>query len=647
MAGINQNARLKQEFYLKNGFPIILVFLLTLLGGQTLRAAESSIALKNIFTDEVHEDDFLSPDEAFKLALKPTDAQHVSAQFLVEPGYYLYKNRIKFVINDAASGVVSTVDLPTGEIKNDPNFGSQEVYHQDFKANITIANASKPVIQATYQGCSEKGLCYAPQTKTFPINFTQTNTDAEKSPALQPNNGKASRASSNDDQATTLLKGGSLWLIAAGFFGFGLLLALTPCVLPMIPILSGIIVGDKKAHHHATSRLHSFNLSLAYVMGMAISYTLAGIAAGLSGQLLSNALQSGWILGATALIFVVLSFSMFGFYELRLPHSIENRMINTSNKLKGGQFVAVLIMGVISALIVSPCVAAPLAGALIYISQTHDVVLGGVALFSLSLGMGVPLLLIGASAGHLLPKAGPWMSAVRNFFGVLMLAVAIYIVSPALPMSVEMVLWAGLLIIPAIYLHALDNLPINSATGKSHPWMRFWKGIGIILLVLGIALLIGAVSGSKSPLQPLAGLRANNLNQSEAMLPFVPVKNTAELDAHIDAAKGKIVMLDFYADWCVSCKEMEQLTFNDSAVQKALKNAVLLQADVTDNTAEDLALLKRFNLFGPPGIIFYNRSGQEVKTVKVIGYENASSFLTTVNLVNALKADDCNPLMVC
>jgi thiol:disulfide interchange protein DsbD len=415
----------------------------------------------------------------------------------------------------------------------------------------------------------------------------------------------------------------------------------------MIPILSGIIVGDKKAHHNATSRIHSFNLSLAYVLGMALSYTLAGIAAGLSGQLLSNALQSPWILASTAFIFVVLAFSMFGFYELRLPQSIENRMINTTNKLKGGQFIGVFIMGIISALIVSPCVAAPLAGALLYISQTHDVILGGVALFALSIGMGVPLLLIGASAGHVLPKAGTWMTAVRNFFGVLMLAVAIYIISPALPVSVQMVFWAALLIIPAIYLHALDNLPLNSATGRSHPWMRFWKGIGIILLVLGVALLIGAVSGAKSPLQPLAGLRSATANHSETALPFINIKNTAELDAQIDAAKGKIVMLDFYADWCVSCKEMEQFTFSDPDVQKSLTNAVVLQADVTDNTAEDLALLKRFNLFGPPGIIFFNRSGQEVKPLKVVGYEDATKFLITVNKVNALKADECNPLVAC
>jgi thiol:disulfide interchange protein DsbD len=338
---------------------------------------------------------------------------------------------------------------------------------------------------------------------------------------------------------------------------------------------------------------------------------------------------------------------MFGFYELRLPHSIENRMVNTANKLKGGQFLGVFIMGALSALIVSPCVAAPLAGALLYISQTHDVVLGAAALFALSIGMGVPLLLIGASAGHVLPKAGLWMTAVRNFFGVIMLAVAIYIISPAIPMGVQMTLWAALLIIPAIYLHALDNLPLNAATGASHPWMRFWKGIGIILLVLGIALLVGAVSGAKSPWQPLAGLRAASATTADASLTFKRVKNIAELDAQLKAAAGKIVMLDFYADWCVSCKEMEQFTFSNASVQKSLKDAVLLQADVTDNTVDDVALLNRFKLFGPPGIIFFNRTGQEIKPMKIIGYEDATKFLVIVNQVNSLKADECNPLVVC
>ncbi|MGJ8619072.1 MAG: protein-disulfide reductase DsbD [Methylophilaceae bacterium] len=614
------------------------IFLLILQLGFSAPIFAANSTGFSAFTDD---DQFLHPDEAFKLDIVSKDNNTLEGIFTIASGYYLYKERIKFDIKDASQGSIQSVNLPTGDMKDDPNFGTQEVYHHDFAATVTTANTAKNIeVQARFQGCSEKGLCYAPQIKTFNVAMLEG-----KLPTSE--NASSNVARSEEDEATSLLKSGQLWLIAAGFFGFGLLLSLTPCVLPMIPILSGIIVGDKKAHHHTTSRLHSFNLSLAYVLGIALSYTIAGIAAGLSGQLLSNALQSPGMLMATALIFVVLSFSMFGFYELRLPHAIEDRMVNTTNKLKGGQFLGVFVMGVISALIVSPCVAAPLAGALLYISQTRDVVLGGVALFALSIGMGVPLLLIGASAGHVLPKAGIWMTAVRNFFGILMLAVAIYIISPIIPTGIQMILWSALLIIPAIYLHALDNLPLDSTTGRSHPWMRFWKGIGIMLLVLGIAMLIGAVSGAKSPLKPLSGLRITDSNQYQSHLPFIRVKNTAELDAKIDDAKGKIVMLDFYADWCTSCKEMELLTFSDNAVQQALKDAVVLQADVTANTPEDLALLQRFNLFGPPGIIFFNRSGQEIKPIRVIGYEDAANFLSTVNRVNALKSDECNPLVTC
>lgn len=614
-----------------------ILFIVTMqLGFVTTSHAEGSSGF-SLFTDDADEK-FLHPDEAFQLNVTAKDSNTLVAKFTVTPGYYLYKDRIQFEIKEASSGTISAVDLPTGDIKDDPNFGRQEVYHHDFVATVYMNNAAQNVVMhARFQGCSEKGLCYAPQLKTFNIDLSDAVINSQN----------ASAPISEEDEATSLLKSGKLWLIAAGFFGFGLLLSFTPCVLPMIPILSGIIVGDKKSHKKETSRLHSFNLSLAYVLGIALSYTIAGIAAGLSGQLLSNALQSPWMLTATALIFVVLSFSMFGFYELRLPSAIEERMVKTSNKLKGGQFIGVFMMGIISALIVSPCVAAPLAGALIYISQTRDVVLGGVALFALSIGMGVPLLLLGASAGHVLPKAGVWMTAVRNLFGVIMLAVAIFIVSPIIPPSVAMLLWSALLIIPAIYLHALDSLPLDSNTGRSHPWMRFWKGIGIMLLIIGITMLIGAVSGAKSPLQPLAGLSLQNNKQVESHLPFIRVKNTAALDARIDSAKGKIVMLDFYADWCTACKEMDLLTFSDPAVQTALKDAVLLQADVTGNTPEDLALLQRFNLFGPPGIIFFNRSGQEIKTIRVIGYEEAPKFLATVQRVNALKPDECNPLITC
>lgn len=603
----------------------IFALLLTLTAGVGLSHADSKSGSANAFIEVADdEEDILSPDDAFKLSIQALDTSTLLADFKVAPGHYLYKERIKFELQTSGNSVQS-IDLPQGESKQDPTFGETIVYHHDFKATVHLATAATSkqlTLLATYQGCSEKGLCYSPIRKTLQVDMPVSS---------------ASSAADGDD-TSSLFKSGKLWLIIINFFGFGLLLSLTPCVLPMIPILSGIIVGSKQQGH--VSRLHGFNLSLAYSLGMALSYTLAGIAAGLSGQLLSNALQNVWILGATALLFVLLALSMFGFYELKLPSGFESRMVEATNKIKGGRFAGVFIMGALSALIVSPCVAAPLAGALLYISQTHDVVLGGSALFALSIGMSVPLLLVGASAGAILPKTGPWMTSVRNFFGLLMLAMAIWIIGPIIPISAQLLLWAALLIIPAIFMHALDNLPAHAGN-----WMKFGKGIAIIMLVSGIALLVGALSGAKSPLQPLSGL---SLAQSkESGLTFKRIKNNAELDQQVAAANGKIVMLDFYADWCVACKELEQYTFSDAKVQAALKDAVLLQADVTQNTAEDAALLKRFGLFGPPGIIFFDKSGQEILQSKVIGYQAAPKFLATVEHLNQMKVRECDPLLVC
>jgi len=541
---------------------IVIVFLTTLVT-PLLHAADANLTGKNAFIETIQEDDFLAPDVAFKLNLTAIDSQNLNANFKVVPGYYLYKERIKFVIKDASTGRIEQVNLPVGEIKDDPNFGKQEVYHHDFDAKIALSAANNPVIYATYQGCSEKGLCYAPITKviTVPLggNASNTNTDLV--------------SDSDDDKTTQALKGGNLWLIIGVFFIAGLLLSFTPCVLPMIPILSSIIVGSQnKQSNLATGgkpcKLHAFGLSVAYVLGMALSYTLAGIAAGLSGNLISQSLQNVWVLGATALVFVALAFSMFGFYELKLPAVIENKILGASQKLKGGEFLGVFVMGALSALIVSPCVAAPLAGALIYIGQTHNVLLGGVGLFALAIGMGIPLLLIGASAGSLLPKAGRWMTVVRNFFGVLMLAMAAYLIWPVLPNAVTQ--------------------PVSQLFGAT----------------------------------------------TKHNLPFTRIKSVAELDAEIAAANGKIVMLDFYADWCVACKEMEKFTFSDSNIQAALKNTVLLQADVTENNEDDQALLKRFGLFGPPGIIFFDAAGNEIKP-KVIGYKNVAQFTQILNKVNA------------
>lgn len=568
---------------------------------------------------EGNSDGFLQPDAAFKLEMQADNAHQLAAHFKVASGYYLYQKRIKFVVAPGTKATISGVDLPEGEIKNDPNFGEMEVHHHDFTAIVNLADAKSQTVQieATFQGCSEKGLCYAPMKKTFSIALPASQTyDALKdaSPTTEKYN-----ASGSDSQAAHLLSGGNWWLIVLGFFTAGLLLSFTPCVFPMIPILSSIIIG-KNAH---LSRLHAFNLSLAYTLGMCVTYTLAGIAAGLSGQMLSSALQTPWALGFGALVFVLLSLSMFGFYELKLPSAIENKFLNWNQRFKGGGYASDFVMGALSALIISPCVAAPLAGALLYISKTQDVVLGGVALFSLSLGMGAPLLAIGASAGTLLPKAGVWMNAVRNVFGVIMLGVAVWLISPVIPMAIQMALWAALLIVSAIFMHAIDPLPADAK-----PILRFWKGIAIMLLVAGLAMLIGAFSNAKSPLQPLSGILAKaSTTAPHESLNFIRVKNIAELETQLQNANGKPAMLDFYADWCVSCKELEQFTFSDQRVQSALKDTLLLQVDMTDNNDEHKALLAKFKLFGPPGIIFFNVQSQEQNALKVVGYKNADDFL--------------------
>jgi thioredoxin:protein disulfide reductase len=368
-------------------------------------------------------------------------------------------------------------------------------------------------------------------------------------------------------------------------------------------------------------------LSAAYVLGMALTYAGAGVAAGLSGELLSNALQTPWVLGSFAAVFVVLALSMFGFYELQMPAALQSKLADTSNKLHGGHLGGVFVMGALSAIIMGPCVAAPLAGALLYISQTHDAMLGGIALFALALGMGAPLLLIGTSAGVLLPKAGAWMDAVKKFFGVMLLALAIWIVQPLLPLAAQMLLWALLLILSAAYLRVLDALPVY-AKG----WHKLRKGVGLLLLLLGAAYLVGALSGARDILRPL-GAFTQAESASGAPLQWTRIKDSGELDERIHAAQGKLVVLDFYADWCVSCKEMERDTFSDAAVQAKLRNAILLQADVTKNSPADKALLKRYALFGPPATLFFDTHGVEVSDARVIGYQDAAQFLATLQKV--------------
>ena len=569
---------------------------------------------------------FLPPDQAFSLEVSARDAHTLQANFIITPGYYLYRDKVSFETKDSTIKIAS-IKIPPGETKQDPTFGATEVFHQSFQTEIILArgtaiDARNLTLNASYQGCSEEGLCYPPITPVIQVSLPDAKTGMSPPPVMTATAAppKLPAVQSEGTQIAQLFKSGSFWLIVSVFFGAGLLLALTPCVLPMIPILSGIIVG----RGHKITKMHAFMLSLAYVLGMAITYAAAGVAAGFSGTLISNALQTPWVLGSFSAVFVLLSFSMFGFYELQLPSALQSKLTNTSNKLHGGHLSGVFLMGALSAIIMGPCVAAPLAGALLYIGQTHDAILGGTALFALAMGMGAPLLLIGTSAGVLLPKAGAWMEAVKRFFGVMLLALAIWIVQPLLPISVQMLLWAALLIFSGIYLHALDSLPLN-ASG----WHKLFKGIGLFSLLLGVAYLIGALSGAQDILRPLGTLGRAEA-QVSTTLQFSRIKSVAELDQRISRANGQTVMLDFYADWCVSCKEMERFTFSDENVQNLLKPALLLQADVTAYDEVDKALLKRFGLYGPPGILFFDAQGKELTDFRVVGYQDAVQFTKTL-----------------
>ncbi len=567
------------------------------------------------------EPEFLSPEEAFQVNVTPRADGNLDAHFSIAKDYYLYRDKIAFKVTAPAGVQVVGIDFPPAEEKNDANFGKMFVYHQSFDAVVRLAGVPAGTkslqIEATHQGCSDNGICYPPQDAPVSVDLTAMPAASSAAPPTA-----ASGDTSDTGRVTAILQGGNYWLVIISFFGFGLLLSLTPCVFPMIPILSGIIVGQGQQ----ITKRKGFMLSLAYVLGMAVTYAMAGVAAGLSGTLISNALQNPWALGTGAAIFVALALSMFGFFELQMPSFLQSRFTEASNRIQGGRFTSVFVMGAISALIVGPCVAAPLAGALLYISQTSDVLLGGVSLFSLAIGMGVPLLLIGLSAGALLPRAGGWMDAVKRFFGVALLAVAIWLVSPLLSEVVQMLLWSALLVISAMFLHALEPLAVN-AKG----FARFWKGVGVMAMIAGIALLLGAMGGSRDLLQPLSVFQggASSAAQSAPHLAFQRVKNIAELDAAI-ASAGRPVMLDFYADWCVSCKEMEKFTFTDAQVQAKLKDVLLLQADVTANSADDKALLARFKLFGPPGIVFFDKSGAEI-AYRVVGYEPAAKFLDSLN----------------
>jgi len=578
------------------------------------------------FNDEVSlsdslggEDEILEPDQAFILKTW-SDNGRIFAEWQIADGHYLYRDKTKILPADNSSFTTSNFTIDTGELKHDEFFGDIYVFHHQAAASLAIDNAQDGLKNANfkvkYQGCSEiSGICYPPITKNITLNISPV-SDASASTFTTDS---STAPISEQDQIADLLKNASVWISLITLFGIGLLLAFTPCVFPMIPILSSIIVGQGK--DIGTSK--AFSLSVAYVLGMASINAAAGVAAALTGESLAVALQTPWVLASFAGVFVLLSLAMFGFYELQMPSFIQNRLTEVSNKQKSGSLVGAVIMGLLSAVIVGPCVAAPMFGVLLFISQTGDPYFGGLALFALSLGMGAPLIAIGTSAGKLLPKAGVWMDAVKAVFGVSLLAVAIWMIRSIVPEQVVLLLSAILLIVSAIYMGALDSLKAE-ATG----WTRFWKGIGLVIFIYGITLMIGATAGSSSVVTPLKGVVSNGAVASETHLEFKKIKGVDGLNKALADAKAqnKTVMLDFYADWCVSCKEMESFTFTDPDVQNSLKNTVLLQADVTPNDEQDKALYKHFKIIGPPAIIFYNQQSEELKPYRVIGYMPADKF---------------------
>jgi thiol:disulfide interchange protein DsbD len=496
----------------------------------------------------VNPGDLLEPEKAFRMSTRALDASTLEVRFDIAEGYYMYRERFKFALAPGSSAKLGAPQFPPGMPKKDEFFGDVEIYRKQVSIRLPVEGAAGPLdLLVTSQGCADVGVCYVPMDSKATLQLAAFGPPPAGAPAAQA---PEFTLQVSDFEVARLFQTGGPLPVLVSFLGFGLLLAFTPCMLPMIPILSGIIVGEGRQ----LGKLRALLLSLAYVLGMAAAYAAAGVVAAWSGTMLAAALQNAWVLGAFALVFVVLALSMFGLYELQLPGFLHRRLHAAHGRLRGGRVASVAAMGALSAVIVSPCVAAPLAGALLYIGQTRDVALGGSALFAMAFGMGLPLLVIGVSEGALLPRSGPWMLRVKQVFGVLLLAVAIWILWPVL--------------------------------------------------------------------RPAVGGTA-----------FVRVQSVAELEQKLQSP-GRSVMLDFYADWCVSCKEMEAFTFSDARVKPRLERMLLLQADVTANTPEHKALLKRFHLFGPPGIIFFDAQGRELEGLRVIGYQNAERFLKTLDLAD-------------
>lgn len=572
-----------------------------------------------VYADEqVHP---LPASQAFQFNLKKSDTDSLIADWKIAPGYYLYRHRFSFKILAPKNAILGSITLPAGIEKNDGILGEHYVYEGQLHISLPVINPeiSNLKLLVSYQGCASYGFCYPPMTKEIVLAANSSDiTISDYNDKQSDVSLNSSKVITTQDNASSMLAHDNMAWSLLAFFGFGILLTFTPCVLPMIPILSGIIIGQQKNSLHSRK---GFWLALTYVLSMALTFAGAGIIVALLGSNVQAALQTPWILILFSLLFVLLALSLFGLYEIKLPNFLQEKISDLSQKQQTGNYVGVAIMGCLSTLIISPCVSAPLVGALAYIGKTGNTAFGGAALFALGLGMGAPLIIIGTSLGKWLPKAGRWMDSIKILFGILLLGVAINLISRIIPGNITLFLWACLIILSAVFLGAL-SWSIKTSIGK------LGQAAGIILLLYGGTLIVGSALGNDNLMRPLAmaGTEPTHMNQ----ISFTRIKTVDDLKQQLHLANqiGKPVLLDFYADWCVACKEMAKTTFTDPKVKKALSNFVLLQADVTANDTQDKLLEQHFNVIAPPTLIFFNKNGQELPDVRIVGETGPEKFLS-------------------